>query len=204
MAGSRFWPMADGRWPVSLPPVTFRIEPAADSFSDLEDLFGPNGAWSGCWCMWNRQTNAEFQDENYETNRQSLRTNLEGGHEFGILAYDGDTPVGWAALGPRSEYSRLDRSPVTKPVDDADVWSVTCFVVRKGHRGRGVATALLAGAERRARELGATVLEGYPVAPEGKLGDSDAYHGLESMFVKAGFTEVARRKPRRPMYRKTL
>jgi hypothetical protein len=67
-----------------------------------------------------------------------------------------------------------------------------------------VATALLAGAELRARELGASVLEGYPVAPEGHLSDSTAYHGLESMFVKAGFSEVARRKPRRPMYRKAL
>jgi hypothetical protein len=47
-------------------------------------------------------------------------------------------------------------------------------------------------------------LEGYPVAPDGELGDTDAWHGLESMFVKAGFSEVARRKPRRPMYRKAL
>lgn len=184
--------------------MTYRIEPAADNFADLEDLFGPNGAWSGCWCVWNRQTNAEFQDQNYESNRQSLRANLEGGHEFGILAYEGDTAVGWAALGPRLEYTRLDRSPVTKPVDEADVWSVTCFMVRRGHRRRGVASALLAGAEERARELGSAVLEGYPVAPDGDLGDADAWHGLESMFAKAGFTEVARRKPRRPMYRKTL
>ena len=184
--------------------MTYRIKPAADSFSDVEDLFGSNGAWSGCWCMWNRQTNSEFQEQNYEPNRELLRTNLAGGHEFGILAYDGDTPVGWAALAPRAEYSRLSRSPVTKPVDDTEVWSVTCFVVRRAHRGRGVATALLAGAEQRARELGATVLEGYPVAPDGELGDTDAWHGLESMFIKAGFNEVARRKPRRPTYRKAL
>jgi GNAT superfamily N-acetyltransferase len=184
--------------------VTYRIEPAAENVPDLEDLFGSNGAWSGCWCMWNRQTNNEFQEHNYEPNRKLLRTNLAEGHELGILAYDGDTPVGWAALAPRSEYSRLTRSPVTKPVDDTEVWSVTCFVVRKGRRSQGVATALLAGAEQRARELGATVLEGYPVAPDGELSDSTAYHGLESMFVKAGFNEVARRKPRRPMYRKAL
>lgn len=184
--------------------MTYRIEPAADNFSDLEDLFGSNGGWSGCWCMWNRQTNTEFQERNYEPNRKSLQANLAGGHEFGILAYEGDTAVGWAALGPRSEYSRLDRSPVNKPIDDAEVWSVTCFVVRKGFRGRGVATALLAGAVDRARQLGAAELEGYPVAPEGELGDTDAWHGLESMFVNAGFREAARRKPRRPIYRKTL
>lgn len=154
--------------------------------------------------MWNRQTNAEFQVQNYEPNRRAQLANLAAGREFGVLAYDGDAAVGWAALAPRSEYSRLDRSPVTKPIDDAEVWSVTCFVVRKSHRGRGVASALLAGAERRARELGAEVLEGYPVAPDKPLGATDAWHGLESMFLKAGFREVARRKPRRPIYRKTL
>ena len=154
--------------------------------------------------MWNRQTNAEFQDNNYEPNRLALRAKLADGHEFGILAFEGDTAVGWAALAPRAEYSRLGRSPVTKPVDDIEVWSVTCFVVRRGHRGKGVATALLAGAERRARELGASVLEGYPVAPAGTMTDAEAWHGLESMFRSAGFHEVARRKPSRPIYRKRL
>ena len=93
---------------------------------------------------------------------------------------------------------------MTKPVDDQSVWSVTCFVVRKGHRGKGVASALLAGAEQRARAMGATTLEGYPVVPEGRLAPADAWHGLESMFENAGFEEVARHKPRRPIYRKTL
>ncbi|MCP4249654.1 MAG: GNAT family N-acetyltransferase, partial [bacterium] len=158
--------------------MTYRIEPAAEYFSDLEDLFGSRGGWSGCWCMWNRQTNREFQEKNYEPNRQALQANLAEEHEYGILAYDDDTAVGWAALAPRSEYSRLGRSPVAKPVDDTEVWSVTCFVVRKGHRDRGVATALLAGVEHRARELGAAVLEGYPVVPDGELIDTDAWHGL--------------------------
>lgn len=185
--------------------MTYRIVPAGpDNFSDLEDLFGPNGAWSGCWCMWNRQTNAEFQENNYNPNRIALQSGLAGGQECGVLAYEGDQAVGWAALAPRDEYSRLNRSPVTKPVDDERVWSVTCFVVRRSHRGRGVASALLAGVEERARSLGAVLLEGYPVAPDGKLGDTDAWHGVESMFRKAGFEEIARRKPRRPIYRKPL
>ena len=64
--------------------------------------------------------------------------------------------------------------------------------------------ALLAGAEERARSLGAHTLEAYPVAPGDTLDPADAWHGLESMFVAAGFDEVARHKPRRPIYRKTL
>jgi GNAT superfamily N-acetyltransferase len=184
--------------------VTYRIEPAADNVSDLDELFGSNGALSECWCMWNRLSGAEFQDRRYEPNREALRANLAGGHEFGVLAYEGDTPVGWAALAPRSEYARLGRSPITKPVDDEDVWSITCFVVASNHRGRGVATALLEGAEQRARELGAAILEGYPVASDVRLDATAAWHGLESMFRSAGFREVARRRPARPIYRKHL
>ena len=185
--------------------MAFEIRPArAEEFADVEAVFGPNGAWSGCWCQWNRLTNAAFQRQNYEPNRQALRNQIADGQELGIIAYDNGEPVGWAALAPRAEYSRLDRSPVTKRVDDADVWSITCFVVRKGHRGGGVASALLAGVEERARRLGAEIVEGYPVAPEGRLGATDAWHGLESMFAAAGFTEVARRKPKRPIYRKAL
>jgi GNAT superfamily N-acetyltransferase len=185
--------------------MSFDIRPAtADAFADVEAVFGQNGGWSGCWCQWNRQTNAEFQERNYEPNRRALREGLASDREFGVIAYEEGEPVGWAALAPRSEYTRLDRSPVTKRVDDEEVWSVTCFVVRKSHRGKGVATALLAGVEQRARSLGAAVLEGYPVAPGGELAATDAWHGLESMFVVAGFEEVARNKPRRPIYRKAL
>lgn len=181
------------------------IRPAtSEAFSDVEAVFGPNGAWSGCWCQWNRQTNAEFQDRNYEPNRRALREELADAREFGVIAYEDGEPVGWAALAPRSEYPRLDRSPVTKRIDDQEVWSVTCFVVRKGHRRKGVASALLAGVEERARTLGGRILEGYPVAPDGPLQPTDAWHGLESMFVAAGFTEAARPKPRRPTYRKLL
>ena len=185
--------------------MSFEIRPAqADRFEDVEAVFGDNGGWSGCWCQWNRLTNAQFQEQNYEPNRQALRGELAEGHEYGVLAYEDGEPVGWAALAPRAEYSRLDRSPVTKRIDDQPVWSVTCFVVRRGHRGKGVASALLAGAEQRARAMGATVLEGYPVVAEERMAPTDAWHGLESMFEDAGFREVARHKPRRPIYRKTL
>ncbi len=151
--------------------------------------------------MWNRQTNDQYTRNTYEPNRRALKKLIGNGHEHGLLAYAEDKPVGWAALSPRLEYSRLQRSPVNKPVDDAEVWSVTCFVVDKHHRGQGVANALLTAAVARARQLGAAALEGYPVVPEAEMADADVWHGVESMFLQAGFTEIARRKTRRPMYR---
>ncbi len=183
--------------------MNLSIVPAtAGNFADLETLFG--STYSDCWCMWNRQTNAEFETNTYEPNRRALKKLIADGHEHGLLAYVDGQPVAWAALAPRTEYSRLQRSPVNKPVDDKNVWSVTCFVVDRAHRGKGVAGALLAAAVKRARELGAKALEGYPVAPEAGMADTEVWHGVESMFVDAGFTEIARRKMRRPMYRLDL
>jgi GNAT superfamily N-acetyltransferase len=76
-----------------------------------------------------------------------------------VLAYDGDDVVGWAAVAPRAELP-FARSRKIPHADDLPVWSVWCFRVRAGHRGRGVAHALLDGAvafaprARRARSGG--------------------------------------------------
>jgi len=88
-----------------------------------------------------------------------------------------------------------------KPVDDQPVWSVICFVVPAAHRGQGVARALLDGAKAWARRQGATLLEGYPMDKAGRAGDDTMWFGTRSMFEQAGFDEVARRKPERPVMR---
>jgi len=31
-----------------------------ERWQDLETLFGPSGAYAGCWCMWWRTTRSEF------------------------------------------------------------------------------------------------------------------------------------------------
>ena len=86
-----------------------------------------------------------------------------------------------------------------KAVDDQPVWSIICFVVPSEHRGQGVARALLAGAIAYARKHGATLLEAYPVDRQGRANDDSMWFGAKSMYDNAGFTEVARRKPQRPV-----
>ncbi len=59
----------------------------------------------------------------------------------------------------------------------------------------------------RAREQGATVLEGHPVDPAVRgatVSSADLYHGVFSMFVAAGFAEVGRTAPSRPVVRLAL
>jgi GNAT superfamily N-acetyltransferase len=121
-----------------------------------------------------------------------------------LLGYRDGQPVGWVSLGPRDEYARLARSPVMKPVDDKPVWSIVCFVVDPKVRHQGVAAALLKGALKWARANGVTLLEAYPVDKSTKAVDDAMWFGAKSMYDSAGFVEVARRKPTRPVVRKKL
>jgi ribosomal protein S18 acetylase RimI-like enzyme len=105
------------------------------------------------------------------------------------------------SLGPREDYAKLARSPVMKPVDDKSVWSIICFVVPSEFRRQGVAQALLEGAVAYAKRQGAQLIEAYPVDKPNRSSDESMWFGAKSMYEKAGFTEVARRKPQRPMVR---
>jgi GNAT superfamily N-acetyltransferase len=186
--------------------MALEIHPATpDRWADLAELFGPRGAYAGCWCMWNRQTSREFEEHKGEDNRRALEALVAAGEIPGLLAYGSGTPVGWVSVGPREVFSRLQRSRVTRPVDHTPVWAVTCFVIDRAHRNRGVATALLAAAVAHAAAAGAVAVEGYPVEPRGdEMPPIYAWMGLASMFTAAGFVEIARRSPTRPLMRKTL
>ncbi len=180
-----------------------------DRWPHLVQLFGPNGAYSGCWCMWNRQTNSEFDAHHGDDNRSALHA-LISERPPGLLAYEDEQPIGWISLGPYEDFSRLARSPVARPVADGvagaagPIWAITCFVIRRDRRGTGVATALLDAAVAYAAAQGASVVQAYPLDPEGTADNSSAWMGLASMFEAAGFTEIARRRPTRPVMHKTL
>jgi GNAT superfamily N-acetyltransferase len=154
--------------------------------------------------MWNRLSNREFEAA-VRTERRAMFRAIVDDRVPGLLAYEGGDPVGWVCVGPREEFGRIQRSRVTKAVDDLPVWSIVCFVIDRAHRGRGVGSALLTAATEYARESGAPAVEGYPVEPRrGRMPDIYAWMGLASMFEEAGFTEIARRSETRPIFRKTL
>lgn len=177
----------------------------SERWKDFERLFGPRGACGGCWCMWWRLTAKEFESRKGASNKRAMKALVRRGDVPGILAYAGDEAVGWCAVAPRSAYPRLARSRILRPVDDVDVWSVVCLFVAKPWRGRGVATALIRGAVEHVRRRGGKAVEGYAVEPRGgRTADLYAYHGPASAFRAAGFVEVARRSPTRPIMRYLL
>ena len=178
-----------------------------ERWADWEAVFGAPGCSvaRGCACMYYRLSGSPPATPKgatrAEVNRRSFKALVDGGAFTGLIGYRGDEPVGWVSLGPREHFAKLARSPVMKPVDGARVWSIVCFVVPSAYRGQGVARALLDGAIEHARRRGATLLEGYPVDRAERSRDDGMWFGAKSMFDAAGFEEVARRTPDRPVMR---
>jgi|SRR5579885_2212340 len=186
----------------SAPSLKLTIEPVTpERWDDLELLFGERGACAGCWCMWWRLPRAKFVAQKGEANRKALKRIVASAEIPGLIAYHEGEPIGWCALAPRSAYPRLANSRILQPIDEQPVWSVTCFFVARPFRRRGVTGKLLRAAIDHARRSGARVLEGYPVDPKAEGADTFLYTGLASAFLAAGFKEVARRSPTRPIMR---
>ena len=170
-------------------------------WTDFEELFGPNGACAGCWCMfWKLRGKAYEEARGYET-RQMHKSIVDSGLVTGLLAYLHGEVVGWIAVEPREAYAKLAHSRALKPVDDQTVWSVTCFFVAKKSRRMGVTVELLKAAVEHVRQQGGRIVEGYPVDAQNEMPAPFIYTGTASAFQQAGFKEVARRSPTRPIFR---
>ncbi|NIW79947.1 MAG: GNAT family N-acetyltransferase [Calditrichae bacterium] len=173
-----------------------------DRWDDLQTLFGERGACGGCWCMWWKMKNSEFEQLKGEGNRKALKAIVNSGQQPGILAYLDDEPIGWCAVEPREKFSRFSRSRILKPVDDEPVWSVVCFFVDKRYRNKGLTVQLLKAAIDHVKMHGGKIIEGYPVEPKSeRMPDVFAYYGLAKAFREAGFVECARRSQTRPIMR---
>ena len=170
----RVLPVTPERWP---------------DFVELFEQRGPRGGRRntpayGCWCMWWRDRSLPHG----EPKKRAMEKLVRGGCEPGLLAYDGDEPVGWVSLGPREDFAPLLRSPQYRPRETGGgdaVWSLVCFTVDKNAQRQGVARALLAAAIEHAFAHGASSLEAYPHKTE-----RVNYMGHVELFEAAGFLPV--------------
>jgi len=183
-----------------------RFEPLTpERWDDLAELFGPNGACGGCWCMWWKRTGPEFRRHKGASNRRSFKAQVDRGDVPGFLAYQQRQPVAWCAVEPRERYPGLARSRALAAVDDQPVWSITCLFIKAGHRRRGLSLAMLRHARRFVASSGGRLIEGYPKDQQGNFtGANTLWTGIATTFLKAGFNEVARRTPKRPIMRARL
>jgi len=184
--------------------MPFEIHPATpDLWPQMEGLFGRKGACNGCWCMYWRIGSAYHQRPR-EENRLALKAIVEAGPPPGLLAFDGGVAVGWCQITPRAHLRWIEGKRNLAPVDDAPVWSISCFYVRARHRRLGVTKALIEAATDFAAQAGATIVEAYPIDKTVGKGTTNAFTGIASSFAAAGFIEVARRSPTRPIMRRSV
>jgi GNAT superfamily N-acetyltransferase len=182
--------------------MELRVQPLTpDLWKAMEDLFESGSACKRCWCMYWRIGSA-YRKKPAETNKAAFHGIVQKGPPPGLLAFDGDTAVGWCQLSPRDSLPWLDRTSHLKCVDELPVWCISCFYVRKGYRKRGVISALIREALNTARDAGAPALEAYPL--DGDLTSSSSFTGFASTFLKLGFKPVARRVSARPILRHAL
>jgi GNAT superfamily N-acetyltransferase len=172
-------------------PVTARTLPAFEAF------FAARGAPKWCWCMAFRRTPAEVKVASSANSRKQIVGRIRDGVPVGLLAYEGETAVGWVSVAPRDTF-RLKGAPAEP---DEVVWSISCFFVPRDRRRQGLSRELIAGAVSYARAKGATVVEAYPVDP-----DSPSYRhmGFVPVFAAAGFDDLGMAGKRRHVMRLPL
>jgi GNAT superfamily N-acetyltransferase len=155
--------------------------------------------------LW-RLTRKQFESQKGDGNKDAMKAIVVSGEVPGILAYHKGRAIGWCAIAPRSSYPALSRSRILQPADDQPCWSVACLFIEKSYRKKEVSIDLLRAASNYAKSCGAKWVEGNPIEPRSKrdISPAFAWTGIHKAFLRAGFIEVARRSPTRPIMRQKL
>ena len=179
------------------------VEPATvERWDDVVRAFGARGP-DTCWCQ-------RFRHHDGPDNRAALRGEIDAATvPIGLIAYVDADPAGWTRVVPRETLPGVRDNRALRRLleDDPAAWWVTCLTVRRDHRGEGVGLALLRAAVVHAREHGAAVLHGHPVDVDRLTGTPSAsalFTGVRSVFAAAGFEEIGRTYPSRPVMRHRL
>ena len=159
------------------------------------------GTWgSSCWDLFPRYTAAQQRDLGIsggapgtaQAKRRAVLAKLarRRKNSAGLVAYRSAEPIGFVSLGPRHDYSVVENSKATPPVDGVAAWVIPCITVRSGHRGQGIAVSMIRAAVDYAGKRGAPAVEAYVRAGRKRVNDDFAFFGTRAMFEKAGFREV--------------
>ncbi|WP_136054454.1 GNAT family N-acetyltransferase [Microbacterium sp. K24] len=192
-----------------MPTITTEVATTA-RWDDVQHALTGGGDGASCQCIWPMLSNKDWNETTTPQRTEMLRAEIDEGPPPGIVAYVDGEAAGWIRIGPRSKQARIPRTRIIaaaspEPFDDDSVWAVTCFVVRREHRGSGLNLELLEAAVDYARESGARLIEGYPVDTRGeKQRTNDLFHGTVGTFLAGGFTTTAELKPGRTLVTREL
>ncbi|WP_183095598.1 GNAT family N-acetyltransferase [Nocardioides stalactiti] len=182
------------------------------SSADVEAVFATGGA-ARCRCQALKVPGWIWRDTTQEQRDAALVEQAACGDTSattsGLIGYVDGVAAGWVAVEPRENYPRLwsRKQPWMRMDPDLEgVWSVTCFVVREGHRRSGLTYELAAATVEYGEQVGARVLEGYPIepAPGAAAIWDEASVGLLKVFLAAGYEVLASPTLRRRVVRRQL
>lgn len=147
-----------------------------------------HGVWGGCWCL-EFHSDGKLRDAG---RRDRKARHVQNGTAHAALVYADDTCVGWCQFGPPDELPRIKHLRVYREgLETLPDWRITCFFVDKAHRGRGVASAALAGALQQIARLGGGRVESYPEDVANRsVSASFLYNSRVAMFEHQGFERV--------------
>jgi GNAT superfamily N-acetyltransferase len=191
----------DGRGSVDL-----TVHPAtSERWDDLVQVFGRRASNpDSCWCQ-------RFRVHHDSSNRDALQHEIdEAVVSVGLLAYFNGLPGGWTRVVPRASLPGILKNRALRRVldDDPNAWWVTCFAVAPEYRRVGVGLALLRAAAEHAGAHGASVVDGHPVDVKrlqaSRVSGSALFTGTLTTYESAGFREIGRTYPSRPVMRLDL
>ena len=177
------------------------------TWPDFVRLFTQGNGWDHCACVHFHRPCALPKSKRLPSrvkrgarNRKEKKELVKKGRAHGILVYADGEPVGWCQYGPKEELPRIDNSRKYRALQQyvamkdgtKKLWRITCFVVDRRHRRKGVASAALRAALGSIRRRGGGLVEAYPINRwESRAFGNESTHGTASMFEKAGFKAVA-------------
>ena len=166
----------------------------ADTWPDFARLVAANnGVWGGCWCMWYHGKGDSAGDDP-ASRRTTKECRVREGRAHAALVFDGADCVGWCQFGSPDELPRIHNQRAYLASDPVlPDWRITCFFSGRGYRGKGVASAALAGAVAQIGALGGGRIEGYPEDTAGrKTAPAFLFNGALSTFERHGFARSRR------------
>ncbi|GAC1554974.1 MAG: hypothetical protein NVS3B10_16130 [Polyangiales bacterium] len=184
------------------------VEPLADKhLAGFAKLF--EAASSSCFCRYWHFAGTKNEwlercamrpEENLAEQRDAV---LRGdASASGLVALEDRAVVGWMKLAPRESLPKLTSLPVYRHLPaEPGTWTIGCFEIAPWARRRGVARALVRGAESYVAARGGRALEAHPRRSATPLHDEEAWQGPERLFVELGFTAIHDVGPY-PVYRK--
>ncbi|HPJ02945.1 MAG TPA: GNAT family N-acetyltransferase [Candidatus Limiplasma sp.] len=170
------------------PLTTQRVD---DFFTFFDHVaFADHPEW-GCdcyCCYYHAESKAEWDITTGAVNQVTARKMILSGRMRGLLAFDGDLPVGWCHydLLKNLPGARLFYGDLASADDERAL--IACFTIAQKYRRRGIADQLLRTALSDLKAMGVKTVEAYPAVATGS--DEHNYHGPLALYEKHGFVLI--------------